>query len=41
MIEGSQSKQPGTTIEILAEDINQFALCAKKVVLELEKMMER
>jgi hypothetical protein len=34
-------ERPGTTIEILSDDINQFALIAKKVVSELEKMMDR
>ena len=35
-----KSEQPGTTVEILAEEINQFALTAKIVILELEKLME-
>ncbi len=39
--ETGKSELPGTTVEILAEDINQFALTAKKVVLELENLMER
>ncbi len=40
-IDTGKSEIPGTTVEILADDINQFALCAKKVVLELETLMER
>jgi hypothetical protein len=39
--ETGKTEQPGTTVEILAEDITQFAKTAKKVVLALEQLIEK
>jgi len=37
--ETEEREKPGTTIEILADEISEFAKTAKKVVLELERQM--
>jgi hypothetical protein len=34
---GKETEKPGTTIQILADEISEFAKTAKKVVLELER----
>ena len=37
--ETEEREKPGTTVEILADEISEFAKTAKKVVLELERKM--
>jgi hypothetical protein len=37
--ERKQNEKPGTTVQILADEISEFAKTAKKVVLELERQM--
>ncbi len=37
--DAGRRKEPGTTVEILADEISEFARTAKKVVLELERLM--
>ncbi len=37
--ETEEREKPGTTVEILADEISEFATTAKKVVLELERQM--
>lgn len=37
--EAEEREKPGTTVEILADEISEFAKTAKKVVLELERQL--
>jgi hypothetical protein len=34
-----EREKPGTTVEILADEVSEFAVTAKKVVVELERLM--
>jgi hypothetical protein len=37
--ETEEREKPGTSVSILADEISEFAKTAKKVILELERLM--